>query len=434
MEISQKEPVSKGLNVTSKEIDKRLHFPYEKLCTAFEDLACNRIMFHLPGGRYDQRSGFLKNFENELCFEQVFYWHDLSEGMRSYEIQKYEESGDFGKVSDEIKRELGNETETKLFHQIGDYSLEEEESLVVSFGKGKERVTLEVDYPLYSDAVGTINISSKPANKNLELDMKKVSVALHILSNHALIPKITGLPDDIVCYFSGVLDERELVSRYEEMKRNLGRYKSLFGKDLENLKNIKAEHGLHRAIVYFLGTEVGLMLLQNTDLWPNRAIISHEAILESWLEDPHRKDLIENTGFSTDNMRKYMHTFIGFKDGKAIWTIDRGNVAPDWARSPNLDEVYITAYLSKEYGISSETEEIPREVSEQLARSGMLKPEIDSNFEFLKAEYGSSFAKRYEQLAEKFLIKGGGEFDPGWDEFQAIQRLLSYRSLDTASK
>ena len=218
------------------------------------------------------------------------------------------------------------------------------------------------------------------------------------------------------------------------MKSNLDQYKLLFDRDLNRIKNIETENELHRAIVYFLGTEVGLMFLQNTDLESNQSVSNHEAILRSWIKDLNRKSLIEDTGFSTDSMSNYMHTFIRYENGKAIWLIDRGNGAPDWARSPKLNEKYITAYLSEKYGISENVGEISKEVSEQLARSGMLKPEIDSNFMLLKTEYGSVFAKRYKFLAEKFLIKGGKEYDPGWEEFQAIQKLLSYKSLDTHSK
>lgn len=433
MEISQKEQAPGGLEITPEEINRRLSFPYEKIGITFEDLTCNRMVFFLPGGRYRQKTFLKKDYQNDLYFNQTFYWNDLDASLLSSEIQKYEESGNFKEVRDEIKEKLGNEIKIDLYHQTGDYSLQEEESLVMSLGEGIKRTFLKIDYPLYSDGIGTININFKPDNENLETDLEKIFTTLHVLSDHALIPKITGILSDITYRFDDVLDETGVISKYEKLKNNLDQYKLLFDRDLNNIKNIEAEHGLHRAIVYFLGTEVGLMFLQNTDLKANQALSNHEAVLNSWLKDPHRKNLIEDTGFSTDNMSNYMHTFVSFEDRKTIWIIDRGGGVPDWARSSKLDEEYITEYLSKRYGISDERGEISKEVSEELARSGMLKPEINSNFKLLKTEYGSLFAKRYELLAEKFLIKGGKEFDPGWDEFQAIQKLLS-RVLDTHSK
>lgn len=178
------------------------------------------------------------------------------------------------------------------------------------------------------------------------------------MSEGALIPKVTSNKFEI--RFQDKFDKRSVVNMLEDIRLKMPTCKKLFNTDLEVLRNVPARFGLHRAIVYFLGPENGLFFLQNTDIENDNAVSSHPQVLLSWLNDPERASLVKATGFATDDMTNYMHTYIRFdEDGEPVWQIDRGNTFPEWFVRGNFSEEQIALFLSKNFGFKNEFDIVP---------------------------------------------------------------------------
>jgi len=406
-----------GTRITSSEISRRMNSNVlQQQGIRFQDLTVNKILLVGVDAKYSNRSTDFNESLGYLRMEHNIYWKDDNESLTVKEVNTRDKNGDLKAVREKIENLTPlDPIETEIHHSIGDYSFEDETSFFVRIGDGDNRVILRIDYPTYINYLGSMTIFMNPNDPNLEKHIAVLQKSISILASEKLLPEVN--PDKVNLKFEGLFDEQSIFNQIENLKLNNEKYKLCFEKDLSVIKNLEAREGYHRAIVYFLGHDCGLLFLQNTDYNNSFAVGSHARVLESWLNDPNRSELLTATGFATDSMVNYMHTFIKFDE--------KGDPVPEWFTLGGFTEQEIALYLSENFGIKNEFGLVPENISKQLALSGGLGEKILTDAELLRSEYGKNYAARYVKLAEKFRIKEVEPFSAGWDEFQAMEVLIN---------
>jgi len=416
-----------GTQITPDEIKRRMNSNVlQKNGIMFQDLEVNQIKLITYSSLYRNGRTSFNGVLGYLRMEHDVFWKNITNEQLLSRIvkRKYEDGlleGTMQKLKGLSSKDI--EIETEVYSSIEDYSLEDTASFFVKVGDGDDKLILRVDYPIHVNDSGNMMIFLNPNDVKLQGKIEILKGSIKVLVQEGLLPNLSS--EDVDFRFQGVFDEGDVANRLKVIESNIGNFKSLFDRDLHALADVKAMNGFHRAIVYFLGHNCGLIFLQNTDINDSSAVTSHSDVLKSWIEDPNRSQMLLDTGFVTDSMANYMHTFIKFDtSGKPVWYIDRGNSFPEWFNLGDFKESEIALYLSEKYGIKSEFGIVSEDVSKQLALDGGLGKKIISDASLLESEYGKSFAEKYKLLANKFRIEEAKPYSSGWERFQAMEVLI----------